>query len=132
MQIMTLKKSLFTYHPKTQNPFFTYKHGNNLLNFLLMFGVDPPLHFVFFLALLLPKTILQSRQNTTHACYFSTCGLDIKHKSNKTYISHALGWEKYSFINLKMNQLTIMIEIGHRSSILILGSSSSLSSNCFS
>jgi hypothetical protein len=30
-----------------------------------------------------------------------------------------------------MNQLTIIIEIGHRSLILILGSSSSLSSNCF-
>jgi hypothetical protein len=96
-----------------------------------MFGVDPPLRFIRLLALLLPKTILQSRQNTTHACYFSTRGLEIKHKSNKTYKTHALGREKYSFINLKMNQLTIMIEIGHRSLILILGSSSSLSSNCF-
>jgi hypothetical protein len=42
-----------------------------------------------------------------------------------------LGREKYLFINLKMNQLTMIIETGHRSSILILGSSSSLSSNCF-
>jgi hypothetical protein len=30
-----------------------------------------------------------------------------------------------------MNQLTIKVETGHRSLILILGSSSSLSSNCF-
>jgi hypothetical protein len=96
-----------------------------------MFGVDPPLRFIHLLVLLLPKTILQSRQNTMHACYFSTCGLEIKHKSNKTYKTHALGREKYSFINLKMNQLTMMIETGHRSLILILGSSSSLSSNCF-
>ena len=128
---MTLKQSLLTYHLKTQNPFFTYKHGKDLLTFLLMFGVDPPLRFVCFLMLLLPKTILQPRQNTTHACYFSTWGLEIKHKSNKTYITRALGRKKYSFINLKMNQLTIMIEIDHHSSILILGSSSSLSPNYF-
>jgi hypothetical protein len=131
MQIMTLKKSLLTYHPNLK-PFFTCKHGKNLLTFLLMFGVDPLLHFIRLLTLLLPKTILQSRQNTTHACYFSTRGLEIKHKSNKTYKTRSLGWEKYSFINLKMNQLTIIIEIGHRSLILILGSSSSLSSNCLS
>jgi hypothetical protein len=97
-----------------------------------MFGVDPPLRFTHLLLLLLPKTIPQSRQNTTHACYFSTRALEIKHKSNKTYKTHAFGREKYYFINLKMNQLTIMIEIGHRSLILILGSSSSLSSNFFS
>ena len=36
-----------------------------------------------------------------------------------------MGWEKYIFINLKMNQLTMIIETDHRSSILILGSSSS-------
>ena len=42
-----------------------------------------------------------------------------------------LGWEKYLFIDLNMNQLTMIFETGHRSSILILGSSSSLSSNCF-
>ena len=35
------------------------------------------------------------------------------------------GWEKYLFIDLNMNQLTMIIETGHRSSILILGSSSS-------
>jgi hypothetical protein len=131
MQIMTLKKSLLTYHPKTQNPFFTCKHGKNLLTFFLMLGVDHLLRFICFLALLLPKTILQSRQNTTHACYSSTRGLETKHKSNKTYKTHTLGREKYYFINLKMNQLTIIIEIGHHSLILILGSSSSLSSNCF-
>ena len=39
--------------------------------------------------------------------------------------------EKHIFINLNTNQLTMIIETGHRSSILILGSSSSLSSNCF-
>jgi hypothetical protein len=128
---MTLNKSLFTYHPKTQTPFFTHKHGKDLLTFLLMFGVDPLLCFVRLLTLLLPKTILQSRKNTTHACYCSTRGLEIKHKLNKTYKTHALGREKYSFINLKMNQLTIIIEIDHHSLILILGSSSSLSSNCF-
>jgi hypothetical protein len=33
------------------------------------------------------------------------------------------GQEKYLFINLNMNQLTMIIETGHRSSILILGSS---------
>jgi hypothetical protein len=129
---MTLKKTLLTYHPNTQTPFFytqAWKRPTNL--FLSMFDVDPPLRFIRLLSLLLPKTILQSRQNTMHACYSSTYGLDIKHKSNKIYITHALGWEKYSFINLKMNQLTIMIETSHRSSILILGSSSSLTSNCF-
>jgi hypothetical protein len=98
MQIMTLKKSLLTYHPQNSNPFFTYKHGKDLLTFLLMFGVDPLLRFIRLLALLLPKTILQSRQNTTHACYFSTRWLEIKHKSNKTYKTHALGWEKYSLL----------------------------------
>jgi hypothetical protein len=35
------------------------------------------------------------------------------------------GREKYLFINLNMNQLTMIYEISHRSSILILGSSSS-------
>jgi hypothetical protein len=96
-----------------------------------MFDVDPPLHFIHLLLFLLPKTILQSRQNTMHACYSSTKGLEIKNKSNKIYITRALGRERYSFINLKMNQLTIVIETDHHSSILILGSSSSLSSNCF-
>ena len=38
-----------------------------------------------------------------------------------------LGREKYIFINLNMNQLTMILETGHRSSILILGSSSSSS-----
>ena len=42
-----------------------------------------------------------------------------------------LGREKYLFINLNTNQLTMIIDTSHRSSILILGSSSSLSSNCF-
>ena len=97
-----------------------------------MVGVDPPLRFILLLPLLLPKMVLQTRQNTMHACYFSIWGLEIKHKSNKSCVTHALGREKYSFINIKMNQLTIMIEIGHHSSILILVSSSSLSSNCFS
>jgi hypothetical protein len=96
-----------------------------------MFGVDPPLRFARLLALLLPKKILQSRQTTTHACYFSTRGLEIKHKLNKSHITHALGQEKYSFIIFKMNQLTINFETGHHSLILILGSSSSLSSNYF-
>ena len=36
-----------------------------------------------------------------------------------------LGREKHLFINLNMNQLTMITETGHRSSILILGSSSS-------
>jgi hypothetical protein len=36
-----------------------------------------------------------------------------------------LGWEKYSFSIFKMNQLTVKVETGHRSLILILGSSSS-------
>jgi hypothetical protein len=66
------KEITFNLSPQNSNPFFTYKHGKDLLTFLLMFGVDPPLRFVRLLALLLPKTILQSRQNTTHACYFST------------------------------------------------------------
>jgi hypothetical protein len=66
------KEITFNLSPQNSNPFFTYKHGKDLLTFLLMFGVDPPLSFVRLLALLLPKTILQSRQNTTHACYFST------------------------------------------------------------
>ena len=35
------------------------------------------------------------------------------------------GREKYLFINLNMNKLTMISEIGHRYSILILGSSSS-------
>jgi hypothetical protein len=39
---------------------------------------------------------------------------------------------KVFFIIFKMNQLTINVETGHRSLILILGSSSSLSSNYFS
>jgi hypothetical protein len=42
-----------------------------------------------------------------------------------------LGWEKYYFIIFNMNQLTIKVETGYRSLILILGSSSSLSSKCF-
>ncbi len=42
-----------------------------------------------------------------------------------------LGQEKYLFINLNTNQITMIMETGHRSSILILGSSSSLSSNYF-
>ena len=42
-----------------------------------------------------------------------------------------LGREKYIFINLNTNQFTMIIETSHCSSILILGSSSSLSSNCF-
>jgi hypothetical protein len=66
------KEITFNLSPQNSNPFFTYKHGKDLLTFLLMFGVDPPLRFVRLLVLLLPKTILQSRQNTTHACYFST------------------------------------------------------------
>jgi hypothetical protein len=56
-----------------------------------MFGVDPSLRFARLLALLLPKTILQSRQTTMHACYFSTRGLETKHKLNKSHITHALG-----------------------------------------
>jgi hypothetical protein len=130
MQIMTLKKSLLTYHPKPKTLFHmqTWKEPTNLFTDV---WCRSSVALYPLASLLLPKTILQSRQNTTHACYFSTRGLEIKHKSNKTYKTHALGWEKYSFINLKMNQLTIIIEIGHRSLILILGSSSSLSSNCF-
>jgi hypothetical protein len=93
-----LKEISFNLSPQNSNPFFTHKHGKNLLTLLLMFGVDPPFHFVRLLVLLLPKTILQSRQNTTHACYFSTRGLEIKHKLNKTYKTHALGWEKYSLL----------------------------------
>jgi hypothetical protein len=38
---------------------------------------------------------------------------------------------KVFFIIFKMSQLTINVETGHRSLILILGSSSSFSSNCF-
>ena len=127
-----LKENTFNLSPQYSNPFFhtqAWKRPTNL--FISTFDVDPPLRFIHLLSLLLSKTILQSRQNTMHACYFSTRGLEIKHKSNKIYITRALGREKYSFINLKMNQLTIMIETDHRSSILILGSSSSLSSNCF-
>jgi hypothetical protein len=67
-----LKEITFNLSPKNSNPFFTQKHGKDPLTFLLMFGVDPLLRFVHLLALLLPKTILQSRQNNTHACYFST------------------------------------------------------------
>jgi hypothetical protein len=67
-----LKEITFHLPPQNLEPFFTYNHGKNLLTFLLMFGVDPPLRFFRLLALLLPKTILQSRQNTMHACYFST------------------------------------------------------------
>lgn len=93
-----LKEITFNLSPQNSNPFFTHKHGKNLLTFLLMFGVDPPLRFVHLLALLLPKTILQSRQNSTHGWYFSTRGLEIKHKSNKTYKTHALGREKYSLL----------------------------------
>ena len=37
-------------------------------------------------------------KNTTHACYCSTRGLEIKHKSNKTHKNRALGWEKYSLL----------------------------------
>jgi hypothetical protein len=59
-------------------------HGKELLTFLLMFGVDPPLRFALLLALLLSRIILQSRQTTMHACYFSTSGLEIKHKLNKS------------------------------------------------
>jgi hypothetical protein len=97
MQIMTLKKSLLTYHPKPKTLFHmqTWKEPTNLF---MMFGVDPPLRFIRLLLLLLPKTILQSRQNTTHACYFSTRGLEIKHKSNKTY--KLMHWDGKSILLL--------------------------------
>ena len=94
-----LQKMTFDLSPQNSKPLFhtqAWKIPTNL--FLSMFDVDPPLRFIRFLSLLLPKTILQPRQNTTHACYFSTRGLEIKHKSNKTCISHALGRENYSLL----------------------------------
>jgi hypothetical protein len=39
-----------------------------------------------------------NQDKTTHACYCSTRGLEIKHKSNKTYKTRALGREKYSLL----------------------------------
>ena len=105
-----LKEITFNLSPQnSKTPFFTHKHGKDLLTFLLMFGVDPPLRFVRLLTLLLPKTILQSRQNTMHACYFSTWGLEIKHKSNKTHITHALGREKYSLLFSRWINLQSML-----------------------
>jgi hypothetical protein len=43
-------------------------HGKELLTFLPMFGVDPPLRFARFLALLLPKlTCNQDKTLRMHA-----------------------------------------------------------------
>ena len=67
---MTLKKSLLTYHPQNLKPFSSYKHGKELLTFLLMFGVDPPLRFSRLLALLLPKlTYNQDKTLRMHATF---------------------------------------------------------------
>jgi hypothetical protein len=40
-----LKEITFNLSPQNSNPFFTHKHGKDLLTFLLTFDVDPPLHF---------------------------------------------------------------------------------------
>ena len=107
-------------------------HGKELLTLLLMFDVDPSLRSWLLACAAPSKDNLQSRQTTMHACYLSNWGLEIKNKLQKPHITHALGREKYSFIIFRMNQLTINVETGHRSLILILGSSSYLSSNYFS
>jgi hypothetical protein len=45
-------------------------HGNELLTFLLMFGVDPLLRFAHLLALLLPKlTYNQDKTLRMHATF---------------------------------------------------------------
>jgi hypothetical protein len=85
-----LQKMTFNLSPQNSKPlFFTHKHGTDLLTLLLMFGVDPSLRFV---------SLDPAIKIKHYACMlFSTRGLEIKHKSNKTYITHAFGTEKVSF-----------------------------------
>jgi hypothetical protein len=47
-------------------------HGKELLTFLLMFGVDPPLRFCPLAGAAPSNDNLQSKQTTMHARYFST------------------------------------------------------------
>ena len=72
------------------------------------------------------KSFPANKTKTIHACYWSTRGLEVKHKSDdidEIYIFR--DGKSIFFININTNQLTMISEIGHRSSILILGSSSS-------
>jgi hypothetical protein len=62
-----------------------------------MVGVDPPLRFIPFSSAAPSKNLSCNQDKTTHACYCSTRGLEIKHQSNKTYEIRAFGTGKVSF-----------------------------------
>jgi hypothetical protein len=130
MQIMTLHKLLLTFYPESKTLF--HKQTREEPTNLFIDGWCRSSVELYLLASAAPSKKRSCNQDKTmHACYCSTRGLEIKHKSHKHIRLMYLGREKYLFINLNMNQLTMILETGHRSSILILGSSSSLSSNCF-
>ena len=62
-----------------------------------MVGVDPTFRFIPFASAAPSKNISYNQDKTTHACYCSTRGLEIKHKSNKTYKTRVFGTGKASF-----------------------------------
>jgi hypothetical protein len=127
---MTLHKLPLTFYLESKTLFL--KQTREELTNLFIDGWCSSSVELYLLAAAAPSTKRSCNQEKTmHACYCSTRGLEIKHKSHKTYKTHVFGMGKVSFIDLNMNQLTMIFETGHRSSILILGSSSSLSSNCF-
>jgi hypothetical protein len=127
---MTLQKLLLTFYPKSKTLFHmhTWEEPTNLfIDGWCRSSID----LYPLLLLLLPKSDPAIK---IKLCMHAIVLLE-DYRLNINQIKHVrlmyLGQEKYLFINLKMNQLTMIIETSHRSLILILGSSSSLSSNCF-
>jgi hypothetical protein len=88
--------------------------------------VDPPLSCCLLAVAPSTKLSLQTRQEQDMHTTDLLGGLDVKHKSdNIDEIYVFRDGESIFFININTNQLTMISEIGHRSTILILGSSSS-------
>jgi hypothetical protein len=93
---MTLHKLLLTFYPESKTIFHmhTWEESTNLfIDGWCRSSVE-----IYLLASAAPSEKRSCNQEkTTHARYCSTRGLEIKHKSNKTYKTHVFGTGKVSF-----------------------------------
>jgi hypothetical protein len=93
---MTLNKLLLTFYPKPKTLFHrqTWEEPTNLF----IDGWCRSSVALYPLASAAPSKKRSCNQDkTTHACYCSTRGLEIKHKSNETHKTHVFGMGKVSF-----------------------------------
>jgi hypothetical protein len=96
MQIMTLKKLLLTFYPKPKILFHmkTWEEStNHFIDGWCRSSVE-----LYPVSSAAPSKKRSCNQDKTmNACYCSTRGLEIKHKSNETHKTHAFGMGKVSF-----------------------------------